>query len=104
MKDSKPRKICYFGRASPNVHSSTGETWIEAEEACYPSGRMLRRARVLFPDGKRRIVQAGIPDTFFSIPAHGKFKGKYIAGYITIDDDGEFEFRPYQKKESTETI
>ena len=32
------------------------------------------------------------PDTFFSIPANTRYRGKYIKGYFTINNDG-VEFR-----------
>jgi hypothetical protein len=43
-----------------------------------------------------RRVWAGIPDTFFSVPAHGDYKG-YIAGFLTINDEGEYVFNVYKK-------
>lgn len=65
-------------------------TWIEAEEACYPSGRQMRRGRALFADGKVRAFRAGIPDTYFTIPAHARIGGKYVAGFVTpMNNNGE---------------
>lgn len=51
------------------------------------------------PNGKscgiRYSVEAtGHPDTFFSIPAVTKIKGKRITGYLTTDD-GIVYFRPH---------
>lgn len=78
------------------------ETWIEREEACSPSGAQLRKGRAYFPDGVIRAFRAGIPDTWFSIPAHARVRGVYLAGYVTTIDNpdpetehyGELEFRP----------
>jgi hypothetical protein len=37
----------------------------------------------------------GYADTYFSIPAVTRYKGKRIKGYLTTDQDGGAEFRPY---------
>lgn len=39
----------------------------------------------------------GYADTYFSIPAHTRYKGKYIGGYFTHRDDGGVEFCPYAR-------
>lgn len=75
-------------------HMAKGETWIENEDVAYPNGGQVRRSRVIFPDGVIRAARCGIPDTFFSIPAHARVKGKYIRGYITSSKAG-YEFRVY---------
>lgn len=72
-------------------------TWITPEQHAGPFGGQQRRCRVIFPDGKIRMCWAGIPDTFFSIPAHAQIRGKYVAGFITCRDDGEFEFNLYHR-------
>jgi hypothetical protein len=61
-------------------------TWIYPEEAAYPNGGQTRKGYAIFPDGKRRRIWAGIPDTFFSIPAHARVDGKYLSGWVGIDD------------------
>ena len=85
-----------------------GETWLEPEELTYPSGGFLRRARVrvvrnphapsaLPADvyGQLRIVKASIPDTFFSIPARLRCKGRTIKGFVSKPHDAEeFSFTP----------
>lgn len=45
-------------------------------------------SRVLCSDGKVRALAmlAKQPDTFFSIPAAIKCKGKYITGYLTTEE------------------
>ena len=78
-----------------SVFEYTKGTWIESEEASYPNGGMKRRCKAIFPDGKLRICQAGIADTYFTIPAHLNIyhKGQqyYVSGYITIEE-GEIDF------------
>lgn len=71
------------------------DTWIAPEECAYPNGGMTRRCKVMHPDGKLRITWAGIPDTFYTIPAYSRVKGKYTAGYIYVDNgyDGISRFR-----------
>ena len=43
--------------------------------------------RALCPDGKIRALKriASTADTFFSIPASVTYKGKTVAGYVTIE-------------------
>lgn len=72
-------------------------TRIDAEELAYNTytgahSRSNRRGRVRFPDGVIRTVTLGIPDTFFTIPAHGRVSGRYVVGYVSVADDGEYEF------------
>ena len=75
-------------------------TWIEPEEKAYsPRGSMLRKGRAIWPDGKVRAFRAGIPDTFFSIPACGRLRGRYVSGFLTRDDSGELRFTLCRKED-----
>lgn len=65
-----------------------GKTWLQAEEFAYPNGGQTRKGLALFEDGQLRRVYGGIPDTFFSIPAHARIKGRYTGGFLTIDEAG----------------
>ena len=52
-------------------------------------------------DGKRRMVYAtSEPDTFFSIPAATRVKGRWVSGYLTMADNLRssegYEFRHYK--------
>ena len=94
-----------------------GQTWIESEERCYPNGAVVRRARVRIRAnsydplaiparlvGQYRIVRAGLPDTFFSIPARLRVAGRTIRGFVSVDTDmgdGEQEltFTPENRQE-----
>jgi len=69
-----------------------GDTWLEPEEAAYPNGGQTRKCGAICPDGVIRTVRCGIPDSYFSIPAHLTFRGRYIRGYVTSSESG-FEFR-----------
>ena len=94
MKAPKPRVSNFFGmRHTAYIHDNG--TWIEPETLCYPSGGMKRKAYALFPDGEKRIVICGIPDTYFSIPAKPvKVNGVSIRGYIGCDENG-IKFVPF---------
>jgi hypothetical protein len=71
-----------------------GQTWLEPEELTYPSGGFYRRAfvRVLeneynpslpdLPYGALRVVRCSVPDTYFSIPARLRIRGKTVRGFI----------------------
>lgn len=64
----------------------THNTFLAPEELAYPNGGQTRPCRAIWPDGKVRRVWAGIPDTFFSIPSHGTLRGRYVAGFVMVDD------------------
>lgn len=49
-------------------HEFEDGTWLEPESMCGPSGKRPRRARAIFPDGVKRVVRCGLPDTFYSVP------------------------------------
>jgi hypothetical protein len=67
-------------------------TFLADESAAYNTysgahSRSNRHGRAIYPDGKLRAVTAGVADTFFSIPAHGRIGGRYVAGWLSIEDD-----------------
>lgn len=71
-----------------------GNTYIEDEELAYNTysgahSRSYRRGRVRYPDGRILSVTLGVPDTYFTIPAHGRLHGKYVSGYVSVDTDTE---------------
>lgn len=68
------------------MQTFTHNTWLQDESAAYPNGGQTRKGLAIYPDGKPRRVYAGIPDTYFSIPAHGRVGGKYVRGYVHVDD------------------
>jgi hypothetical protein len=60
-------------------------TYLQAEEYAYPLGAQRRRGRAFYPDGRLRRVWAGIADTYFTIPAHGRIAGRYVHGFLTCE-------------------
>ncbi len=66
-------------------------TYLAPEEMAYPNGGQTRPCRAQYPDGKVRRAWAGIPDTWFSIPAHGRIGGRYVSGYLTVADPEELD-------------
>lgn len=72
-------------------------TWLDPEECAYPSGGQTRKGQARCDlDGKLYTVYGGIPDTFFSIPAHMKKGDTYVAGYLHMDVEA-LSFHPYVK-------
>ncbi len=93
-------------------------TWLESESFAYPAGGFTRKAYVYLrrnehnlielpyastnfethPYGKRYVVRCSIPDTYFTIPARLRYKGKTIKGFISIQDPdtetARFTFTP----------
>lgn len=63
-----------------------------------PWGIMHRHGtKLLCSDGKIRSVAylASTPDTFFSTPAAMRIKGKYISGYMTVEEAKLSDRRAY---------
>lgn len=90
-------------------------TWIDPEERAYPHGGFTRRGRVRIvrnsthpdspdlPYGEIRAVRVSIPDTYFTIPARMRVRGKTYRGYVSLghaDHPGELVFTPYAVTES----
>ena len=81
------------------VHMNS--TYIEDESKAYNTyhgghSRSNRRGRVRFSDGQLRMVRLGVPDTFFTIPAHAVVRGKYASGFVSVNTETEeFEFTQY---------
>lgn len=88
-------------------------TWIECESYAYETGQgaFTRRAYVelqrnqhnpiLLPYGERRIVLCSIADTFYSVPARLKHRGRTVKGFISVaignDAIGRLTFTPLSK-------
>ena len=78
-------------RFAPMYHrahtpQSQALTYLEPEERAYPNGGQTRRGLAFYPDGVVRRVYVGIPDTYFTIPAHGIWHGRYVHGWVECDD------------------
>lgn len=83
------------------------ETWLDPEEYAYPRGGFTRRGRarvtrnrhnpIVLPYGEIRAVRVSIPESFSTIPARLRYRGKTVKGYVThLHDspDGELSFVP----------
>lgn len=57
---------------SPSVRPSPGTSW----------------------QGRHYLVRAGLPDTFFSIPARLRHQGHVLRGFLSLDQDGALHFTP----------
>ena len=75
-------------------------TWVQKEEYAYPNGGMTRKFRAVAVDENN--VQswvtgtAGIPDTYFTIPARIRKHGLTVRGYLSLDNY-TLIFRAYKK-------
>jgi hypothetical protein len=81
-KQVKPRNGSFYGMPIHNIEFPDG-TWLEGEEFAYPAGGFTRRCFATFDDGSRRVVRCSIPDTYTTIPARARVKGRYVKGYVT---------------------
>ena len=91
-----PRTCHFMAGTWPN--QAIGKTWLESEAFCYPNGGMKRRFCARDLTGKLHTGWAGIPDTFFSIPATIRHKGKLMRGWLGVDEEG-FIFHFYRENE-----
>lgn len=100
MKPTPTPRPCYFF----GCRTATDGTWIEPEEWAYPAGGFTRRAYVTLyanphnpitlPYGERRIVQASIADTYWTIPARLRVGGRMIRGFVDHDEVTGYRFTP----------
>jgi hypothetical protein len=95
----------FYGMPVPRMELEGG-TWLDREELAYNThtGSACgsgRRARAKCFDGKLRVFQVGIPDTFFSIPAIGKIGGRYVRGWVETKDNVVLFHRQSKYKEAT---
>lgn len=97
VSNPRPRQGRYMGAEIVNVEGASG-TWLEGEEFSYPRGGMDRRCYALCEDGKKRVVNVGIPDTFYSIPGYSRPAGKYVKGFVMQNDNHEFAFYAQQEQ------
>ena len=89
-----PRASNFYGMRAV-AHIAENGTWLEPEELCYPHEGMTRKAYAMFPDGIKRVVICGMPDTYCSIPAKPVMvKGVKLRGYIGSDENG-IKFVPF---------
>jgi hypothetical protein len=62
-----------------------------------PLAQLLGYRDCLCPDGVRRTVRCGIPDSFFSAPGRVKVKGKTVSGFVTsignAREDGSYDYK-----------
>lgn len=73
------------------------KTYLAPESHAYPNGGQTRRCKAICQDGRIRVVWAGIPDTYSTIPAHCRIDGKYARGYLYLEE-GELMFYRYSSK------
>ena len=52
----------------------------------------VRNCPIACTDKRLTCYATNYADTYFSVPACTRYRGKYIRGYFTVDDDG-VEFR-----------
>lgn len=55
----------------------------------------VRNCPVLGAARRYTCYATGYPDTYFSVPACTRIRGKHVRGYFTMED-GNIEFRPYK--------
>jgi len=46
---------------------------------------------------RRTAYATGYAETYFSVPAYTRYKGKYIGGFLSSFEDGGIEFHPMDK-------
>ena len=83
------------------------QTWIDPEELAYPNDSFTRKGRAILkkndfypvpelPYGKVMSFKAKIADTYFSIPARFRFRGKTYKACVFVED-GVFRISPVKE-------
>jgi len=58
-----------------------------------PWAQLVKIKNCMCSDGIQRVAKiTGQPDTYFSVPAAVKIRGKTVTGFITCDENG-YEFK-----------
>lgn len=60
-------------------------THLQPEEFAYPNNTYTRRGVALCEDGRFRRVWAKVADSYFTIPARCKIKGRTVTGFLTVE-------------------
>ena len=84
-------------RADKSTQQADGATLWHANWIGGPTLAKIQHCRLADTTLRRAVYVTGEPDTWFSIPAATRVKGRYIAGYVTTDDDGLYVFRPMNR-------
>lgn len=80
----------------PGDKQSNGGTPYYTKWMGGPTLALVRDCKIENADLPPRTVYVrGEADTFFSIPAACRHKGKTVTGYLTSDDKGEYVFRAH---------
>lgn len=79
-------------RADKARAQSDGATLWYAHWLGGPSLAKIQNCRIDGTTLRRSVYITGEPDTWFSIPAATRVKGRYISGYVTADADGLYIF------------
>ena len=53
-----------------------------------PSLAKIQNCRIDGTEKRLTVYMTGEPDTYFSQPAATRCKGRHVAGYVTVDDNG----------------
>jgi hypothetical protein len=68
-------------------------TWLDPEERAGYTGSLRnsrRRFRALCPDGVYRNGICGIADTYSTVPARLKVRGRTVSGFIMVTRDADW--------------
>lgn len=69
------------------THSAwSRDTWLQDESAAYPNGGQTRMGRAIADDNISVRVWVGIADTYWTAPAHTTRHGKYVAGWVVLQE------------------
>jgi hypothetical protein len=86
-------------RADTSTTQADGATLWFARWMGGPSLAKIAGCRVDGIDKRLTVYITGEPDTYFSQPAATRYRGRYIAGYVT-SDDGVLYFCPMDRHKS----
>lgn len=86
----------------PRLKALLPETTLDREEFAYGARGSVfgRRGTAIvvrnkfnpipgLPYGEIRSIRAGVPDTYFSIPARLRFRGRTVRGFLTVQGNSK---------------
>lgn len=79
-------------RADTSKPQPDGSIRWSAEWMGGPTLAKIVNCRIDGSEKRLTVYVTGEPDTYFSVPAATRVRGRYVAGYITGDDNGNLYF------------
>lgn len=88
----------YAGEKQSNGATPWYTRWIGGPTLALVRDCPIRNTVIDTGVSPRTVYVKGEPDTFFSVPASCTYKRRTLHGYLTTDDNGDYEFRCHKNQ------